>query len=357
LITCFPTYARRIDHARWRVDVAGMVVRPLPPSSRRRALAMAILRRLLDLQAEGEPSPVFARRADAFLFQRAAGCLVDAEIAGLRLTAGPTDRVGHFEASFEVEAARIDECAGRPDAAGCRWLDWRASIRAEPGDPSDTVGWSRGSGDAAGWGTAAAGRVQVVEPAGLSVVSDIDDTVKDSNVTSKRELLANTFLREFRPIPGMAEAFRRLAESGGAFHYVSASPWQLTPFLQDFFANAGLPAGSMHLSLFRLKDSTPLGRLPSRKRVKRRSLERILADFPGRRFWLVGDAGELDPEIYASVARGHPRQVLGIAIRDLDGDETHLTRRRFHRLRRRLPAGLLTRFADPGELAGTLAGG
>lgn len=344
MITCFPTYACRIDNSRWRVGVAGMVVRPLPASSRRRALALAILERLLDLQADGEPSALFARRADAFLFQRAAGCLVDVEIAGLRLLAGPTDRVGHFEASFEVEAARIDERAGRPDAAGCRWLDWRASIRADPG------------GDvAAGTGGAAAGRVQFVEPAGLSVVSDIDDTVKDSNVTSKRELLANTFLREFRAIPGMAEAFGRLAESGGAFHYVSASPWQLTPFLQDFFVTAELPAGSMHLRLFRLKDSTPLGRLPSRKRSKRRIVERILADFPGRRFWLIGDAGELDPEIYASVARGHPRQVLGIAIRDVDDDETHLTRRRFHRLRRRLPSGLLTRFADPRELA-VLAG-
>jgi len=337
VITCFPTYASRIDNSLWRVGLAGMVVRPLPPSSRRRALAMAILRRLLDLQAEGELSDLFARRADAFLFQRAAGHPVEIELAGFRTTAGPTDRVGHFEASIEVPADRIDAWAGRPDAAGCRWLDWTATVRAEPGDPP---------------GGSAAGTIQFVEPAGLSVVSDIDDTVKDSNVTSKRELLANTFLRDFRPVPGMAEAFRRLAEAGGAFHYVSASPWQLTPFLQDFFRAAGLPIGSMHLRLFRLKDSTPLGRLPSRKRAKRRTLERLLTDFPGRRFWLVGDSGELDPEIYTAVARNHPRQVLGIAIREVEQDETHLSRRRFHRLRRRLPEGFLTLFTDPRELGG-----
>lgn len=342
VITCFPTYARRIDGTTWRVTLAGMVVRPLPPSSRRRALGMAVLKRLLDLHAESEPSDLFARRADAFLFQRAAGHSVAVEVAGLKFSSGPTDRFGHFEAVFDIDASRIDACGGQPDASGCRWLDWRATERADPDDFSDTT---------------ATGVVQFVEPLGMSVVSDIDDTVKVSNVTSKRELLANTFLRDFRPVPGMSEALQRLAESGGAFHYVSASPWQLTPFLRSFFTAAGLPSGSLHLRLFRLKDSTPLGRLPSSKRAKKRTLERILADFPGRRFWLIGDSGEMDPEIYSAVARKHPQQVIGIVIRDIEVDETHLARRRFHRLARRLPAGFLRRFTDPADVAAALSEG
>ncbi|NBW87480.1 MAG: DUF2183 domain-containing protein, partial [Planctomycetia bacterium] len=101
----------------------------------------------------------------------------------------------------------------------------------------------------------------------------------------------NTLLREFAAVPGMPETYRRWQEAGAAFHYVSASPWQLSESLCTFLGTAGLPAGSMHLKLFRLKDSTPLGRLPSRKRSKRRAIEQILGDFPGRRFLLVGGLG------------------------------------------------------------------
>jgi phosphatidate phosphatase APP1 len=34
---------------------------------------------------------------------------------------------------------------------------------------------------------------------GVSVISDIDDTVKTSNVVDRSDLLANTFLRPFQP--------------------------------------------------------------------------------------------------------------------------------------------------------------
>ena len=174
--------------------------------------------------------------------------------------------------------------------------------------------------------------------------------MKITNVAHRRELLANTFLREFAAVPGMVEAFRRLGESGTVFHYVSASPWQLVPSLCEFFTVAGLPAGSMHLKLFRLKDSTPLGRLPSRKRSKRRAIERILADFPGRRFVLVGDSGERDPEVYTAVARRHPQQVQSVLIRQVEAKAPReKVRSRLYRLASKLPAGRLRVFTEPAE--------
>ncbi|GMU42899.1 MAG: hypothetical protein AMXMBFR25_08850 [Lysobacterales bacterium] len=45
-----------------------------------------------------------------------------------------------------------------------------------------------------------------------------------------------------------------------------------------------------------------------------------LAGFPRRRFLLVGDSDEADPEIYAEIARAHPTQVVGIRIRDVSGE-------------------------------------
>jgi phosphatidate phosphatase APP1 len=190
-----------------------------------------------------------------------------------------------------------------------------------------------------------------VDSAGLSVISDIDDTVKETNVANRRELLANTFVRDFRAVPGIVDVYRDWQARGTAFHYVSASPWQLAECLDRFLADVGLPSGSLHLKLFRLKDSTPLGRLPSRKRSKRRTIERIMDEFPGRRFLLVGDSGERDPEVYAAVAKRRADQVAGIAIRQVEGKAPRdKVRSRLDRLARRLPPGLIHVFESAADL-------
>ena len=49
MIVLFPTYARRLADTGWRATVAGMVTRPLPARSHRRSLAVAVLKRLLEL--------------------------------------------------------------------------------------------------------------------------------------------------------------------------------------------------------------------------------------------------------------------------------------------------------------------
>jgi phosphatidate phosphatase APP1 len=190
-----------------------------------------------------------------------------------------------------------------------------------------------------------------VSDSGLSVISDIDDTVKVSNVADRRELLRNTFVREFVAVPGMPEAYRRWEQGGASFHYVSSSPWQLSNCLTGFLGMAGLPAGSMHLKLFRLKDSTPLGRITARKRSKRRAIEQIMSDFPLRRVVLVGDSGEKDPEVYAAVVRRRPDQVAGVLIRRVPvRTAANQASLRFDKLARRLPEGMLRTFTAADEL-------
>jgi phosphatidate phosphatase APP1 len=338
MIVFFPTYATRAsDAGRWRVAVAGMVTRPLPLHSRRRTMAVAVLRRLLDLDPEQTGSEVFQRRAEAFLFQRVAGQSVHVSVAGRVYGAGQTDRTGHFQAVIELDDAQVHQATSRSGPDG-RWI-------AYEGLAAD--------GDEAGGVPTPGGRIHLVDDTGLSVISDIDDTVKETNVANRRELLANTFVREFRAVPGIVEIYRAWQERGTTFHYVSASPWQLAECLDGFLSDVGLPAGSLHLKLFRLKDSTPLGRLPSRKRSKRRTIERIMEEFPQRRFVLVGDSGERDPEVYAAVAKRRGEQVAGIVIRLVDGKaprEKILSR--LDRLARRLPPGRLTVFNAAEELQG-----
>jgi phosphatidate phosphatase APP1 len=334
MIVLFPTYARQAADGGWHATVAGMVTRPLPSRSRRRTIALAVLKRLLELDDADLDTDVFRRRSEAFLFQRVAGARLRVVLGDRSFAAGISDRAGHFQAGLDLPAEFVDRWGVA--AGGRRRLECRAVLD----DADDADGCPEASG-----------RIELVPATGTSVISDIDDTVKVTNVADKKELLRNTLLREFAAVPGMAAVYRRWEQAGTAFHYVSASPWQLASCLGGFIESAGLPAGSLHLKLFRLKDSTPLGRLPSRKRSKRRAIEQVMADFPGRRFLLVGDSGERDPDVYAEVAGRRPEQVAGIAIRQVAGRLSPRRQRAWlDRVARRLPQGFMTVFHEPEGL-------
>lgn len=159
--------------------------------------------------------------------------------------------------------------------------------------------------------------VLVTAPNGVSVISDIDDTIKHSAIGSgAREIFRNAFIRELNDltIEGVQEWYSNLAEMGVKFHYVSNSPWQLYPVLTNFFAQAGLPPGSFHLKQY---SGMMQGIFEPVAERKKGTLDRIARDFPQRRFILVGDSGEADLEVYLDFVQENPGRVLGIFIRDV----------------------------------------
>jgi phosphatidate phosphatase APP1 len=195
----------------------------------------------------------------------------------------------------------------------------------------------------------AEGQAFLLPAEGVSVISDIDDTLKHSHVACKATLLANTFLREFVPIDGMAELFRGWAAGGATFHYVSSSPWQLYRHLAEHLAEEGFPDGSYHLRAFRLRDHLIRRILMLRRTGKAAVIRSILEMYPQRRFLLVGDSGELDPEIYGAMARKFPRQVAGVYIRQLGGKRD--TPARYQRAFRRVRYEVVRLFRDADALA------
>ena len=156
------------------------------------------------------------------------------------------------------------------------------------------------------------------------MISDIDDTVKQSNVLDKKQLMKNTFLKEFTAVPGMANVYQHWQTQGAVFHYVSSSPWQLYPALADFFTRSGLPNGSMHLKLFRVKDSSFFNMFDSPEEGKIPTITKLLEAYPHRQFILVGDSGEKDPEIYATIAQRYPKQIKNIYIHDINNSQERL---------------------------------
>lgn len=157
---------------------------------------------------------------------------------------------------------------------------------------------------------------------GLSLVSDIDDTVKLSFVEDRKEMLSRTFLRPFEAVEGMSAVYQTIASQFQAsVHYVSSSPWQLYEPLESFLKEQKFPVDSIHLRKFTLKDVTlPKKFSPAAKR-KRAAIENFLVQFPNRQVILVGDSGEKDPEIYGDIARKFPQQIALIAIRNLKNEQ------------------------------------
>ena len=201
------------------------------------------------------------------------------------------------------------------------------------------------------------GRLDCLPPRGLSVISDIDDTVKISEVHDKQALLANTFLRPYRPVAGMARLYARLAnEREARFHYLSASPWQLYPVLDEFILARGFPAGSFHLKHFRLKDRSFFALFDDPYTYKLEAMEDLLTRLGERDLVLVGDSGEQDPEVYGELARRYPQRVRAIVIRDVGVPGAPSRAERAAVAFAGVEAGRVFWFADavPEELAGQL---
>ncbi|KAJ2391648.1 hypothetical protein GGI05_002883 [Coemansia sp. RSA 2603] len=162
------------------------------------------------------------------------------------------------------------------------------------------------------------GLAHLVEPIGVSIVSDIDDTIKASNITAeKRIVLETVFAKPLKAVPGMAELYRQWFDMGCEFHYVSNSPWQLYPSLDDFFHKNRFPPGSAHLRSFDPNDLLSISNYTGTPQLKRDTIEQLFRTFPERKYVLVGDCGEHDLETYTDLARRFPGRVLRIYIRDV----------------------------------------
>jgi hypothetical protein len=139
------------------------------------------------------------------------------------------------------------------------------------------------------------GYIDIIEPHGISVISDIDDTIKVTDILDGKDaILRNTLFRIAREVPDMSKVFRTWAEKGVHFHYVSNSPWQVYPALNEFMNAKEFPKGSMHLRIVS-KETMSFYRYSTHKQD---TILKILRDFPHRKFILVGDSGEKDPEMY-----------------------------------------------------------
>jgi phosphatidate phosphatase APP1 len=219
-----------------------------------------------------------------------------------------------------VEVANAVVTVRTPGAAVTVRSDRDGYLDAVVDDPGLTPGWHDVELDL-GDGAPVRAPVLVVSPdVRLGLVSDVDDTILETGLTRGLEFLRVTLLTEVgdrAPLPGAAALYRalvcRTGEAGLPVFYLSTSPWNLHEVLVEFIALRGFPLGPLLLT-----DWGPgrgnLFRIGAREH-KLGLIRRILDEHPGLSLLLVGDTGQLDPEIYATAAREHPGRIRAIYVR------------------------------------------
>ncbi|KAG2182717.1 hypothetical protein INT44_005697 [Umbelopsis vinacea] len=316
----FPTYGipTTIDgQLHWKISVSGWLYAD-PPKSRMESILMAAARRIAHVTSDSEEDKRLQERSKMFFTTTIRNIEVAVRTVGFVPALGQaftlegpefgnelttenvddgvkisTGETGHFSSELTVNADTIKEAPGKVLKI--------QTVYDQLAFPSYGV-------------------VDLISEHGISVVSDIDDTIKITDIPDGREvILENTFLNPTREVDGMSELYRQWAGLGAHVHYVSNGPWQLFPMLSDFFAKFNFPPGSAHLRIIDRNDVIGTIRgAPGAHKLE--VIPQIMKDFPNRKFILVGDTGELDPEVYQKVYQQFPDRIVKVFIHDVTSE-------------------------------------
>ena len=164
------------------------------------------------------------------------------------------------------------------------------------------------------------------EGATFGVISDIDDTVIQSRISSFLQAVRTVMLGNARtrlPFPGVS-AFYQALERGGdgerrnPIIYVSSSPWNIYDIIAEFLELQKIPIGPICL-----RDWDIDTRALTSKRLKTHKaplIKEILDLYPTLPFILIGDTSQKDPEIYRAILDEYPKRIPAIYIRNVEPD-------------------------------------
>jgi len=140
---------------------------------------------------------------------------------------------------------------------------------------------------------------------GIIVVSDIDDTIKITQVRDRNATLRNTFLEPFSSLCPECRMFIVDGPRNPARSFAMCRPVRAALLtVSRFYTFKPISAGVFLSEIVPLEDESSSSIcLKGRKKYKPTVIEPLMKQFPNRRFVFVGDSGERDPEIYGKLAR------------------------------------------------------
>lgn len=327
-VVFFPTTAHKLNDTHWNIPIHGWIFEPELDSLKRKALIKTAGKMLFKVTTE-EEKVILKRRLQTFTVDNQSMKYVNIRFisdtestneSGRKIYRMPrSSKDGHFKTNLTITKEELSPylmCGNKDVNSTTSILKFEA---IEDGDTEKEEGFQQKERRVFG------GVVHMIPPEGISVISDIDDTVKHTNYLNKSEFYKNTFTREFQVVPGMSQVYQNLQQSqlgmgnDVAFHYVSASPYQLYEELAKFLIDEEkFPPATFHLKQIRIKDKTLLEFWKCPIEYKLKQIEPLLEKYPNRKFLLVGDSGEKDPEIYAELYKKYPTQIQKIYIRNVN---------------------------------------
>lgn len=279
------------DGRTWRLPIDGRVYLPTHSHVRKAVIAQALKTGFGVTPARADEMR-FDERVDQLLRANKVGRQVAVSIAGRMLVLPPSDGDGHFIGTIDIPA---DDPAL---ATANGQVSFQALLPPRHVQPFT-------------------GHVLLIAPKGRSIISDVDDTVKITNVLDRRRMLEATFVKPFEAVPGMSNLYQTWASEGAQVHFISSTPWHFYAPLAAFLQEAGFPASTLALKKLRLTDTSIQSLFADPTKTKRPEIEALLKDYPLRTFVLVGDSGEKDPEIYADFLRRYPARIERVFIRNI----------------------------------------
>lgn len=145
-------------------------------------------------------------------------------------------------------------------------------------------------------------------PASL-IISDVDDTVKLSNVPNTGDSVLRVFGEEV--FPGMKTLYSVMAWERDSLVFLSGGPTFLEHHVREVLDENGFSGYQLLL-----RDIFVSGGAWSHKTARLRELS---AASPARPFILIGDDGEKDPEIFSAFSAAQPGKVHAIYIHRVRG--------------------------------------
>jgi phosphatidate phosphatase APP1 len=156
------------------------------------------------------------------------------------------------------------------------------------------------------------------EPGHLGVISDVDDTLTDSDIPNKtvagyRTLFHSAY--DVKVFPSAGETLTSITTSTEGLpvrplFFLTGSPWNLHTRIASAFAMAGIPKGAFILRRF---SREPVNAYE----FKHPHLQELFEKFPQTKWLLFGDTGEQDPEVYHQMSIEKPQQIEHIYIHNV----------------------------------------
>ncbi|MBF0410292.1 MAG: DUF2183 domain-containing protein [Candidatus Riflebacteria bacterium] len=196
------------------------------------------------------------------------------------------------------------------------------------------------------------------------IISDVDDTVLVSDIPNKKNMIRNTFfthLTERKEVKGTPQIYQRLINSSvngsSLLLFLSGSPTYFGERLSNFFKLKGFPENSLILRHFGPKEQLVDRFLRSDswkdqsdiKEYKITKINQILQWYKNTKIILIGDSGELDPEVYQKICELFPGQQQAVIIHDVTNQD--IENPRYAQLRKLAP---LFVWSDPEKLTSAL---